>query len=344
MVVRIPFLVVMLVAQCAFARSPGERSVVVRDSVPPPPGPVVLRFAGDCLLAAHYEAAAADSPGLAFAGFGLLREADLAMVNLECPVTTRGKPSRKPFTFRMHPRFLPALTDAGIDIVNIANNHIHDFGDIGLFDTISYLDSVGVKHVGAGRNRKAAHTPVLTDVNGRHFAFLGYYGGGEAPRATPKRPGVAARDLNQIANDIASIRRVNADAYIVINLHWGVEKATRPDADQIAFAHAIIDAGADAIIGHHPHVLQGIEIYRGKPIAYSLGNFVFGGNSRNAYETAIFEISIDTAGERFSVIPIGVNQWRVEVLEGDNAARVLTGVERLSRIFPRNIFSLQEVR
>jgi poly-gamma-glutamate synthesis protein (capsule biosynthesis protein) len=305
---------------------------------------VVLRFAGDCLLADHYESAAIDSPGLAFTGFDLLRSADIAMVNLECPITIRGTPSLKPFTFRMHPRFLPVLKEAGIDIVNVANNHIHDFGRVGLFDTISYLDSIGIKHVGAGRDKSEAHTPVLFEIGGKHLAFLGYYGGGEAPRATRSRAGVATRNAAVIATDIAAIRKSNPGTFVVVNLHWGVEKATRPGSDQIAFAHDIIDAGADLIVGHHPHVLQGVELYKGKAIAYSLGNFIFGGNSRHTYDTAILEVTLSPDGISQRIIPIAVNAWNARQMVGEEGIHIIRQVEQLSRIFPRSIFSHQEVR
>ena len=115
---------------------------------------IVLRFGGDVLLGGAYQDAAGDSVSLAFRGFDGLSIADVAMVNLENPVTTRGTRVPKPFNFRMHPRFVRALTEAGIDIVTLANNHVFDYGNEGLFDTISYLDSAGVKHVGAGGQGK----------------------------------------------------------------------------------------------------------------------------------------------------------------------------------------------
>jgi poly-gamma-glutamate synthesis protein (capsule biosynthesis protein) len=302
---------------------------------------VVLRFGGDLLLAEHYERAAGDTPGLAFEGFDLLRTADIAMVNLESPVTTRGTPAVKPYIFRMHPRFLSALADAGIDVVNIANNHIMDYGVDGLLDTFLYLDSAGVHRVGAGRTSAEAHRPVLLKVRGIRVAFLGYYGGGEARGAGVFSPGVARRYPPQMAADIRSLR--DSVDLIVVNLHWGTEKAAFPDPSQQGVARGLIDAGADLVIGHHPHVLQGIERYAGGVIAYSLGNFIFGGNSRHTYNTAVLDVAVRRSRWSVRAVPVGVRQWRAMLLEGAEADAVLALLRARSTQFERSIFTEPDV-
>ncbi|MFN0157800.1 MAG: CapA family protein [Bacteroidota bacterium] len=305
------------------------------------PEVVVMRFGGDCLLAEHYERAAMENPGLAFDGFELLSTADIGMVNLECPVTTRGIAVEKPFTFRMQPAFLPALKQAGIDIVNIANNHIYDYGAIGLFDTIEHLDSAGIAHVGAGRTHDEAHQPIVIERAAYRIGFLGYYGGGEAPAATADSPGVARRDVELIQRDIRALKEHDSANFIVVNLHWGTEKADTPDTWQTKVGRAIIDAGADAVIGHHPHVLQGIERYKHGVIAYSLGNFIFGGNSRHTYNTGIFEIKLG-AEPTYTFIPVRVENWRATVPADSVAAGIRMHVAALSRIFRQSIFTTQE--
>lgn len=304
--------------------------------------PVILRFAGDVLLASHFETEMWDSSRTAFRGLYRLGGADATIVNLECPITTRGAKIPKPYNFRMNPRFLGVLTGAGIDIVSIANNHIFDYGSPGLYDTISYLDSAGVRHVGAGRTIREAHTPVVDTLGGRRVAFLAYYGGGEAPGAGKSSPGVARRDLAGIGADIGSLRRAYASCYIVIILHWGTERATRPDGGQVAFAHALIDSGADAVVGHHPHVLQGIERYRGGVIAYSLGNFMFGGNDRSSYDTGLLEIRLGSAGTRCAFIPVRIDRWRAGLLTGADSLRSIESMRRLSSGFHRSIFTKEE--
>ncbi len=306
--------------------------------------PCVLRFGGDCLLAGHYEEAVGEKGDWAFSGFDLLSTADLSVVNLECPVTARGEKVKKPFNFRMNPAFLSALTGAGIDVASIANNHIFDYGKQGLFDTISYLDSVGIWHVGAGRTQEEAATPVIVQAGQRRIGIQGYYGGGEAPAAAGQNPGVVARSLPVILADIDRLHKRDSVDYVVVILHWGTEKATMPDDGQIQFAHALIDGGADAVIGHHPHVLQGIELYKSGVIVYSLGNLVFGGNSRDTYDTGLFEIALGTRSVNYQFIPIRLEGWKLTTLSGRGAEEVRSRMAERSSIFPQSIFTTKETR
>ena len=300
---------------------------------------VTMVFGGDCLLAGHFGEPEGDDPDASFDGLSAFRDADVAMVNLECPVTVRGSRVPKPFNFRMRPETLRTFVNAGIDIVNIANNHIFDYGSEGLFDTILYLDSIGIGHVGAGRNQAGARRPVVVTRNGWTIGFLGYYGGGESPAAAADRPGVAARDLSMITEDIARLKSVDSADFVVVNLHWGTELATIPDPSQRLLAHAIIDAGADAVIGHHPHVLQGIEIYRSGVIAYSLGNLMFGGNSRDTYQSGLFRIHLDQSAPEYSFVPVGVDRWKAAELRGADSLAISQMVLQRSAVFPNSIFT-----
>jgi poly-gamma-glutamate capsule biosynthesis protein CapA/YwtB (metallophosphatase superfamily) len=306
--------------------------------------PIILRFGGDCLMADHYEDAVGEKGDSAFCDFDLLNAADLSCVNLECPVTVRGEKVPKPFNFRMNPAYLGALNRAGIDIVNIANNHIFDYGKQGLFDTIAYLDSIGVWHIGAGRTAHEAGTPVIVQTGKWRIGFQGYYGGGEAPVASGSNPGVVQRSLPVILADIDSLRKRDSVDYVVVVLHWGTEKATAPDQGQIDFAHAIIDGGADAVIGHHPHVLQGIEAYKSGVIVYSLGNLVFGGNSRDTYDTGLFEITLGPNPAQYKFIPVRLERWKLVKLSGRDAGNVMNRMFELSSIFPHSIFTMKESR
>jgi len=326
-----------LILCLAFSHAPSDSlKGASRHFVPPP---VVLRFAGDVLLAGHYETAMRDSSGATFRSLRRLGGADVTVVNLECPVTMRGTRVPKPFNFRMNPRFLSVLTGGGIDIVSIANNHIYDFGPRGLLDTIAYLDSAGVRHAGAGRNFTEAHRPVIDTLKGREVAFLAYYGGGEAPGAGKTTPGVARRDLALVSADIRKLKETDNPPYVVVILHWGTELATRPDRNQVAFAHALINAGADAVVGHHPHVLQGIERYHGGVIAYSLGNFVFGGNDRDSYSTGLLEIRLGSAGTGYTFVPVRIDHWRARPAAGADSLNVMSTMRRLSSPFSRTIFT-----
>lgn len=312
---------------------------------------VTLVFGGDCMFAGAYAADVGTDMGRAFSALPMLREADLAVINLEGPLTLRGEKVPKPFNFRMPPSTTRILNGAGVDVVCIANNHVFDYGPDGLFDTISYLDSTGIAHIGAGRNEREAYAPALFAVGGRNVALLAFYGGGEAPGASGSKPGVARRDLNRIRRSVGSIR--DSVDYIVVVLHWGTEKETIPDHGQQSFARGIIDAGADAVIGHHPHVLQGIERYGNGVIAYSLGNFIFGGNSRSSYDTGLFEIRLcvgPTDGDslrgrtaRYRFIPVRVDRWQARMLSGEESERVMRVMRDRSAPLRYNMFNNQGI-
>jgi poly-gamma-glutamate synthesis protein (capsule biosynthesis protein) len=296
-----------------------------------------MRFGGDVLLAGHYETAAEEDPALGFRDFELFHSADVALVNLECPVTTRGEAVPKPYNFRIHPKFLGPLKDAGITVLNLANNHMFDYGEIGFFDTIANIDSLGLGRIGAGRNREEAHRGFLFEKAGKKVGLLAYYQGGEAPDATDSSAGVASRRLPLVKRDIQWLKNRDSVDYIVVHFHWGNEKADTPDVDQQSFAHRVIDFGADLIVGDHVHVLQGIERYGDGIIVYSLGNLIFGGNRRHSYDTAVFEVRLTPSGVHYRVIPVGVRRWRLTALQDNEGAAVLERIRGLSELFPNTI-------
>lgn len=297
------------------------------------------------MLGGHYERAVGLDIDSAFRRFDGFKTADIAMVNLETPVTLRGAAKKeKPWSFRMKPDGLAALPRAGIRLVNLANNHIYDSGRQGLFDTISYLDSIGIAHVGAGRSRREAFRPAVVTVRGVKIGFQGYYSGLEAPAARDSVAGVTRRTMQGIADDIRALRTVDSVRYIVVSLHWGHENADTPATDQIAFAHAIINAGADAVIGHHSHVVQGIEKYKSGVIAYSLGNLIFGGNHHHTYDSGLFEIALGGQEPEYTFIPVRVKRWNARLLNGHEAAAVTARVQQRSSQFTHSIFTRKESR
>jgi len=298
---------------------------------------VVLCFAGDCTLANHFEGFVEDQLDYPFKRFSLLSQSDVSMVNLENPITYRTQKVKKEFNFKMDPKYLGILQSAGIDLVTLANNHIFDYGSEGLLDTIHYLDSVGIRHVGAGRNLAEARKPVVFEVKGFRIGFLGYFGGGTFAVGA-SHPGVAPRSEAVFRSDIQALKQINKVDYVIVNIHWGREKAVYPQQWQISLAHFVVDAGADLIVGHHPHVLQGVEKYKGAVIAYSLGNFLFGGNSRSTYNTAILKVELSRDVKRISLVPIHVKDWQPQVCSGVEGDRIVSSVRKLSQKFPKSIF------
>lgn len=205
-----------------------------------------------------------------------LRSADLAFVNLEGPISDKGtKLVWKEYTFRSRLALAAGLASAGIDVVSTANNHAADCGPAAVLDTIARLDKVGIEHAGSGKDLSAARTPALIDTPAGRVAVLAFtdkFASGFA--ATADHAGVAPiGDGSKVLEAIAAARK-KAD-YVIVSFHWGIEYDSQAAAYQRSLAHRCIDAGADLILGHHPHVIQGLEVYKDKLIAYSLGDFVF---------------------------------------------------------------------
>ncbi|KRE90558.1 capsular biosynthesis protein [Paenibacillus sp. Soil766] len=206
-----------------------------------------------------------------------IQQADYSFVNLETAVTLENeKDTNQIYNFKSNPESLTGLKNAGFDMVSVANNHSMDFLQKGFLDTLTHLDKAGLLYVGGGLNVQEAYQAKSVNLKGKTVKFLAF------SRFIPtgdwfagkNKPGIAqAYDRKPVFEAIAR-EREGAD-YVLIYLHWGVEMNNRPEAWQREFAKQMIDAGADAIIGSHVHVLQGFEYYKGKPIAYSIGNFLF---------------------------------------------------------------------
>jgi hypothetical protein len=204
----------------------------------------------------------------------LLSGADIAVANFENPAVDAFRYHTEGTVFSADPRLIAGLRNAGIDAVSIANNHIGDAGRAGVVQTIANLDEYGIKHAGAGRNTAAAHRPALLRVHGLTVAILGYDTIAGAYTAGSTTPGSARLTVAGARADIAAARRAGADVVIVYP-HWGIEYRATPFAAQQALARSIVNAGADMVIGNHAHWVGAMEVYKGKPIWYALGNFVF---------------------------------------------------------------------
>ncbi len=222
--------------------------------------------------------------------------ADIAMVNQEFAFTNRGiKAENKQYTFRVDPQNVQVFKDMQIDIVTLANNHTMDFGIEGLTDSFETLKSAGIKYAGAGNDLSEARNINYFDVNGKKIAYLA------ASRVIPE-PGwnayktkagmLTTYDPAFLLEDIKTAK--SQSDFVVVYVHWGLEKHELPEEYQRNLAKQYIDAGADLVLGSHPHVLQGIEYYNGKPIIYSLGNFIFY-NSIN--QTALLKVSLNEKNE-----------------------------------------------
>lgn len=245
---------------------------------------MTILFSGDVLLSDHvlnaYSRAGGISGVLDQGYLSAIQSADFFAVNEEFPFSSRGtQAADKQYTFRLAPEKVSMFQEMGIDAVTLANNHALDYGTDALLDTCEVLDGAGILHTGAGKNLDEAKKPVVFEKNGQRVALIG------ATRVIPEagwaatngHPGMLSSyevSVEPLLNQIAECHA--AGEKVVVLIHWGIERDETPQDYQRALAKRYIDAGADLVIGSHPHVLQGIEYYKGKPIFYSLGNFVFG--------------------------------------------------------------------
>ncbi len=204
---------------------------------------------------------------------GLFKEKDLCLVNLECPLTDSDKPKWVHFpTLKASTKAIKIINDLNVNVASLANNHITDYGDTGLFDTISVLDANGIKWLGAGKTPDEANAPLIIVENECTIGILAL--------AQPEIAAVSFRSAGagvlEGKRAIKTIRELSGKTDITIAyLHYGAEFYEYPTPPQVSLSRSLIDAGADLVIGHHPHVVQGYEHYKGGFIAYSLGNFIF---------------------------------------------------------------------
>ncbi len=256
--------------------------------------PVTLVFTGDVLLSDYvlnnYNSKGIEgvlSPDL----LSELRQADLTIINNEFPFSTRGSQAPdKQFTFRVDPSYVSVLTDIGVDIASLANNHVLDYGADALLDTFDTLDNAGIDYMGAGVDMDRASKLITREIGGMTFGFLA------ASRVIPvvswdvanASPGVfTTYDPSRL---VAAIKAARSQCdYLTVMVHWGIERDAYPQEYQTQLARQYIDAGADLVIGAHPHVLQGITYYQDKPVCYSLGNFIF---NQQIPQTAIVKVTV----------------------------------------------------
>jgi hypothetical protein len=283
-------------------RVAGKTSTSPSASPSPPPDPkgrIVIHGTGDVSLDPGYIATyASQGYGYAWSGMGgLFRRDDLTVVNVECPVTDEGSQLSKEFSFHGTPAALPAMRDAGVEVGSLANNHAYDRGPEGVVDSRQNLEAAGIAAIGAGRNQQQALKPAMFELDGWTVAVLGFDEVLDPLDAVagPSKAGTAA------GHDFSLMVRAVKDAadradLVVVMIHWGVELDTQPRAYQVSEGHRLVDAGADMIFGSHSHRLQPMSVYHGRPIFWSLGNFVWPNFSSAGSTTAVAEVTVTPRG------------------------------------------------
>lgn len=290
------------------------------------PVEILLSFTGDCILGTDENFYYDTSFNAYYENYGsayffqnvkdVFEKDDLTIINMEGTLTDLTTRKDKQFAFKGDPEYVKVLTNGSVEAANMANNHTYDYGEESFKDTVNILEKKKIRTFGDDET-------VIIPVKGVNVGIFGIYELDDHEERVP-----------QVKSDIAKLKKDGADIIVAV-FHWGNELERVPDDNQVMLAHLAIDEGADVVVGHHPHVLQGIDTYKGKTIAYSLGNFCFGGNYHpTEMDTMIFQqkFMIDTSKKitdsEINVIPCSVssesdcNNYQPTILEGDEAKRV----------------------
>lgn len=272
----------------------------------------------------------------------LLKKPDITLINLETTLTTQTLAVPKVFNFKASPSSVKTLQEANIDIVNLANNHVLDFGQKGLLETIDVLDSANIKHIGAGKNIQETQQPVILKKNTISIGFIGYTDNEPTWLATATNPGtnyIKVGDSEKIKDSITKLR--DTVDIIILSIHWGPNMREKPSQEFVHFAHEMIDMGIDIIHGHSAHIFQGVEIYKNKLILYDTGDFV------DDYvvdpllpndQSFFFEVTVDKDGPaHVQLTPVIIRDMQVNIAEGNTKTTIIKKMQQLSAQFGTHI-------
>ncbi len=297
--------------------------------------PLSLLIVGDIMLAGRTRRLLKEN-GLEYpfeATLPILEQARIVVGNLEGPLTREPRrPTLRNYAYRVKPKLAMTLKKAGFTAMALANNHLLDCGRKGVLDTLEALAATGIAPLGAGMNEKAAHSPVILIADGKRVGLLNYYWNTRTA-ARGNLPGSARDTPSELKADIQGVKE-QCDRVVII-FHWGIPYHAEPLPEDKTKARSTIDYGADAVVGHHPHVIQPFEIYRGRPIFYSIGNFAFGSGNSLA-EGLIIGFRFEDDRMLVGVYPLYVKNrdprvaYQPKALGGRGAERELSKLARSS--------------
>jgi poly-gamma-glutamate capsule biosynthesis protein CapA/YwtB (metallophosphatase superfamily) len=322
-----------------------ERYLLRTASPRPVPEVTTLAVVGDIMLGRRVGDRHRNDPGAPLLPLAKrLAAAEITVGNFESTLSADGSPTQGGDSFAASPRVTPGLRTAGFDLMSLANNHVGDYGDRALRQTLSRFEVAGIKTVGAGRNLTAARRPIIIERDGVRIGFLAVDSIGETPAATrtgagtnrlnmPPRTGPLNRSqLQRISADIRALS-TRVDVAVVLT-HWGTQYTHRPESSQRLVAQAFADAGADLVIGGHPHWVQGLEMAGSAVVVHSLGNFIFDMDFQTKTREGIFlEILLwDGAVKAVEPVPYLIDDaFTPRLIKGDRAQGILGDVWRSSR-------------
>ena len=264
----------------------------------------------------------------------IMQQADLMCLNNEFTYSTNGSPLKgKAYTFRANPSRVAVLQEMGVDVAQLSNNHVYDYGKQALLDTFTTLENAGIKYFGAGRNLEEAMTPLYFELDGKVVALVGASRAEKykmTPQATNEEPGILRCYDTKLFLQAIKEADKNAD-FVIAVVHWGTEYSTKLEEVQLTTGKEYLDAGADAIIGGHSHCLQGMEYYKDKPIIYSLGNFWFNKRTLDTMLVQLHFYGNDEGGNlEISVVPAIQSGAKTQIVSGDEAERIFKHLEQIS--------------
>lgn len=265
----------------------------------------------------------------------VFKDADFAIVNLECPATTEQTPLTKKFIFRADPEWLTSVHKSGITHCVVANNHSYDQGRSGLVSTANNLRQANLTPVGYGINQTEACAPVLLEKQGIKVAvFSSVTLNLESWAYLENEPGMCQASIENLEDQIEQFKKLNPTYFVVVSLHWGVEYQVRPTSLQRRQAEALIKSGADAIIGHHPHVIQSYDIIDGKPVYYSIGNLIFDNPNPLTAEGILVNLKIAKHESASSVTPYRIINGKPYLLDSEEKIKLVERLKSFSDHLP----------
>lgn len=298
-----------------------------------PKGDVSIAVTGDVMFARNMEGVLS-SDSSPFAGVSnVISNVDLLIINFENAATNSENAVKGDVPLKCDPKYVPLAKANNRTIATLANNHVCDYGFTGMRDTIKYLKDAGITPMGAGENASDAHKSVTQNINNRDITVLNYmdsnnfaeYDYQSLPYANDSSPGYSAYNSEDAKKQISEAR-ANGSDFIMVSMHFGNEYSMSPNTDQEKIAHELIDYGADIVVGAHPHVPQGVEMYKGKPICYSLGNFMFDLGTESTLNDYMIKVELVNDTGVLTLYPVNINGYLPHIMSPDDGKTFLNGL------------------
>lgn len=294
---------------------------------------VSIAVTGDIMFARNMQGVLSFETSPFYGVSNVTSKVDLLVINFENAATSSYGAVKGDVPLNCNPSYVPLAKGNNNTVVALANNHVCDYGIGGMNDTIKYVSDAGMIPIGAGANEDDAHKPANVMVKGRNITVLNYmdsnnfaeYSYEVMPYANGSSPGYSAYD-SQAAQKQINESRQNGSDFIVVFMHYGNEYSRSPNEDQIRISHELIDDGADVVIGSHPHVTQGIEMYNGKPIFYSLGNFMFDQAREDTHSAYIVKMDLVNDTCECTVYPVYIYGYLPQFMDSDSGTALLNGL------------------